>query len=143
MSIKKHASAQWTGDLKDGKGQISTGSGVLEGQPYGFNTRFEDGQGTNPEELIGAAHAGCFSMATSAELGKEGITPDSIETKAVVFLDQVEGGFEISKVELTTKIVAKGASKETVEKAAHGAKEGCPVSKVLNANISLDLTVEV
>ncbi|GGD18701.1 peroxiredoxin [Aquisalinus flavus] len=141
--IKRHASAKWTGDLKEGKGHISTQSGVLEDQPYGFNTRFEDGKGTNPEELIGAAHAGCFSMATSAELGKEGITPDSIETKAVVFLDQVEGGFEIAKVELTTKIVARGANKETVEKAAQDAKEGCPVSKALNANISLDLTVEV
>lgn len=141
--IKRNASAHWTGDLKSGKGTISTGSGVLEDQQYGFNTRFEDGKGTNPEELIGAAHAGCFSMATSAELGKVGITPDSIDTKAVVHLDQVEGGFEISKVDLTVKIVAKGADKAAVEDAANGAKQGCPVSKVLNADITLDLTVEV
>lgn len=141
--IKKTASAHWEGDLKAGTGSISTESGVLADQPYGFNTRFEDGKGTNPEELIGAAHAACFSMATSAELGKEGITPDSIDTKAVVHLDKDGDGFSITKVELTTTVVAKGADKAAVEKIAQAAKEGCPVSKVLKAEITLDLTVEV
>lgn len=141
--VQKKASAHWEGDLKSGTGTVSSESGVLSEQPYGFNTRFEDGKGTNPEELIGAAHASCFSMAVSAELGKDGITPDSIDTKAVVHLEQDDGGFTVTKSELTSTVKASGADKDAVEKAVHAAKEGCPISKLLNATITLDLTVEV
>lgn len=139
--MKKTASAIWQGGLKDGKGQISTESGVLNQAPYGFNTRFEGQPGTNPEELIGAAHAGCFSMALSMILGEAGLTPERIDTKAEVTLDKQPDGFAITAVHLILKAKVPGASEEQFKELANKAKSGCPVSKVLNANISLDATL--
>ncbi|MBI6701902.1 OsmC family protein [Pseudomonas viridiflava] len=141
MSIVKKASAHWAGDLKKGTGSISTETGVLKNAPYGFNARFEGGKGTNPEELIGAAHAGCFSMALSMILGDAGFTADSIDTQAEVTLDQVEGGFAITAVHLILKAKVPGATQEQFNELTTKAKEGCPVSKVLNANITLDATL--
>ena len=140
--MKKHASAVWEGDLKTGKGRISTESGTLRDSPYGFNTRFEGVAGTNPEELLGAAHAGCFSMALSNILGESGLKAERIETRADVTLDKVEGGFAITVVHLTLKARIPGASEQTFRAAADQAKAGCPVSKVLNAAITLDATLE-
>lgn len=140
--ITRTGSAEWTGGLKEGKGQVSTKSGALSAQPYGFNTRFEDKPGTNPEELIGAAHAGCFSMALSKELGDAGMTAESIDTKAQVTLEKVEGGFEISAVHLTLRAKIPGAERAAFEKAVEAAKTGCPVSKVLNATITLEGILE-
>lgn len=141
MSIVKKASAHWEGDLKTGLGSISTETGVLREAPYGFKARFEGGKGTNPEELIGAAHAGCFSMALSMILGEAGLKPDSIDTQAEVSLDKVEGGYGITAVHLTLKAKVPGASQAQFEEATKKAKEGCPVSKVLNAKITLDATL--
>ena len=141
MSIKKTASAHWAGDLKTGIGSISTETGVLRDAPYGFKARFEGGKGTNPEELIGAAHAGCFSMALSMILGDAGLTADSIDTTAEVTLDQVEGGFAITAVHLVLKAKVPGATQEKFAELTTKAKEGCPVSKVLNAKITLDATL--
>lgn len=141
--MKRKGSAQWTGDLKTGKGTISTESGALSSLPYGFNTRFGDEKGTNPEELIGAAHASCFSMALSNELSKAGIADPRIETTATVELKQQDGGFAITSSHLTVKITAKGADKAAAEKAAETAKTNCPVSKLLKAEIGMDLTVDV
>ncbi len=140
--MKKTASAHWQGGIKDGKGTISTQSGVLKEQPYGFNTRFEDKPGTNPEELIGAAHAGCFSMALSKELGEAGMTAESIDTKAEVTLDKQDGGFAITAVHLSLKARIPGADRAAFEKAVETAKTGCPVSKVLNAEITLEAVLE-
>ncbi|GLX12071.1 OsmC family peroxiredoxin [Pseudomonas sp. PA15(2017)] len=140
--MKKTASAHWQGGIKDGKGTISTQSGVLSEQPYGFNTRFEDKPGTNPEELIGAAHAGCFSMALSKELGEAGMTAESIDTKAEVTLDKQDGGFAITAVHLSLKAKIPGADRAAFEKAVETAKTGCPVSKVLNAEITLEAVLE-
>ncbi|MDD1506326.1 OsmC family protein [Pseudomonas sp. CNPSo 3701] len=140
--MKKTASAHWQGGIKDGKGTISTQSGVLSEQPYGFNTRFEDKPGTNPEELIGAAHAGCFSMALSKELGEAGMTAESIDTKAEVTLDKQGGGFAITAVHLSLKAKIPGADRAAFEKAVETAKTGCPVSKVLNAEITLEAVLE-
>ncbi len=136
--MKKSASAVWKGDLKTGKGQISTESGALKSQPYGFNTRFEGAPGTNPEELIGAAHAGCFSMALSMILGEAKLVADSIETKAEVALDKLDGGFAITAIHLTTVAKIPGADEAAFTAAATKAKENCPVSKLLNAKITLD-----
>lgn len=141
MSIVKKASAHWEGDLKSGIGSISTETGVLREAPYGFKARFEGGKGTNPEELIGAAHAGCFSMALSMILGNAGFTADSIDTQAEVTLDQVEGGFAISAVHLILKAKVPGATQEQFDDLTRQAKEGCPISKVLNAKITLDATL--
>ncbi|ALE90532.1 MULTISPECIES: OsmC family protein [Pseudomonas] len=141
MTIKKTASAHWEGDVKTGIGSISTETGVLNKAPYGFKARFEGGKGTNPEELIGAAHAGCFSMALSMILGEAGLKPDSIDTQAEVSLDKVEGGYGITAVHLTLKAKVPGASQAQFEEATKKAKEGCPVSKVLNAKITLDATL--
>lgn len=140
--MKKHASAVWQGNLKDGKGTLSTQSGALKDNPYGFNTRFEDQPGTNPEELIGAAHAGCFSMALSMMLGQAGLTAERIETQAVVTLDKVGEGFEITAVDLTLKAKIPGADANQFQQIANQAKEGCPVSKLLKARISLNATLE-
>jgi len=140
--MNKTASAHWQGGIKDGKGTISTESGVLKDSPYGFNTRFEDKPGTNPEELIGAAHAGCFSMALSKELGDAGMTAESIDTKAQVTLEKVEGGFEISAVHLTLRAKIPGAERTAFEKAVEAAKTGCPVSKLLKATITLEGILE-
>ncbi|MGK9066282.1 OsmC family protein [Stutzerimonas chloritidismutans] len=140
--MKKTASAVWQGDLKSGKGTISTQSGVLKDNPYGFNTRFEGAPGTNPEELIGAAHAGCFSMAFSMMLGQAGLTPERIDTTAEVTLDKQDEGFAITAIALTMKANVPGASNEQFQEIANKAKEGCPVSRVLNAQISLSATLE-
>jgi len=140
--MKKTASAYWQGGLKDGKGTISTQSGALSSSPYGFNTRFEDQPGTNPEELIGAAHAGCFSMALSKELGDAGMTAESIETKAEVTLDKVDGGFAITAVNLSLRAKIPGADRAAFEQAVEAAKNGCPVSKLLNAEITLEAVLD-
>ncbi|MCV4284803.1 OsmC family protein [Pseudomonas capsici] len=141
MSIVKKASAHWEGDLKSGLGHISTETGVLREAPYGFKARFEGGKGTNPEELIGAAHAGCFSMALSMILGNAGFTAESIDTQAEVTLDQDSGGFSITAVHLVLKAKVPGASQQQFDELTRQAKEGCPVSKVLNARITLDATL--
>jgi osmotically inducible protein OsmC len=140
--MKRTASAAWTGGLKDGKGNISTQSGVLSGTQYGFNTRFENGPGTNPEELIAAAHAGCFSMALSMQLGEAGMTAERIDTKAEVTLEKIDGGFAITAIHLDLVAKIPGADRQAFETAANSAKEGCPVSKVLNANITLSSRLE-
>lgn len=127
--MKKTASAHWQGGIKDGKGTISTQSGALKSAPYGFNTRFEDQPGTNPEELLGAAHAGCFSMALSKELGEAGMTAESIDTQAEVTLDKADGGFSITAVHLTLKARIPGADRAAFEKAVETAKNGCPVDR--------------
>ncbi|TDU24176.1 osmotically inducible protein OsmC [Panacagrimonas perspica] len=138
----KKASAVWKGGLKDGIGSISTETGVLRDAPYGFKARFEGGKGTNPEELIGAAHAGCFSMALSKILGEAGLTAERIETHAEITLDKVGEGFGITASHLILKAKVPGASAEQFKELAEKAKAGCPVSKVLNARISLDATLE-
>ncbi len=138
----KKASAVWKGGLKDGIGSISTETGVLREAPYGFKARFEGGKGTNPEELIGAAHAGCFSMALSKILGEAGLTAERIETRAEVSLDKVGEGFGITASHLILTAKVPGASAETFQELAEKAKAGCPVSKVLNARITLDATLE-
>jgi len=140
--MKKTASAVWQGDLKSGKGTISTESGALKDNPYGFNTRFEGAPGTNPEELIGAAHAGCFSMALSMMLGQAGLTPERIDTTAEVTLDKDDKGFSITAIALTLKAKVPGTDNEQFQQIANQAKEGCPVSRVLNAEISLNATLE-
>ncbi|MBS5838119.1 OsmC family protein [Pseudomonas lundensis] len=141
MSIKKTASAHWAGDLKTGIGSISTETGVLREAPYGFKARFEGGKGTNPEELIGAAHAGCFSMALSMILGEAGLKAESIDTTAEVTLDKQDDGFAITAVHLVLKAKVPGATQQQFDELTTKAKEGCPVSKVLNAKITLDATL--
>lgn len=141
MTIHKKGQAHWEGDIKRGKGTISTESGALKQQPYGFNTRFEGKSGTNPEELIGAAHAGCFSMALSLMLGEEGYTPESIDTTANVSLDKVDGGFAITKIELTSTVKLPGIDEATFDKIINKAKAGCPVSQLLKAEITLQYTL--
>ncbi|AHE70496.1 peroxiredoxin [Enterobacter ludwigii] len=141
MTIHKHGSAHWSGDIKRGKGTVSTESGVLNQQPYGFNTRFEGEKGTNPEELIGAAHAACFSMALSLMLGEAGYTADSIDTTADVSLDKKEGGFAITKVALKSKVTVPGIDPQQFDGVIQKAKAGCPVSQLLNAEITLDYTL--
>jgi|TARA_R110002049_G_scaffold10127_1_gene50120 osmotically inducible protein OsmC len=136
-SIMKSGSAKWSGTLKEGKGHVSTETGVLDDQPYGFNTRFEGAKGTNPEELIGAAHAACFSMALSMILGEKDLTADSIETTAEVHLEPKDGGFHIPRVHLKVQAKVPGASEEDFAEAANTAKENCPVSTLLNAKITM------
>jgi osmotically inducible protein OsmC len=140
--MKRSASAMWNGDLKSGNGTISTASGVLTNTQYSFATRFEDGAGTNPEELIAAAHAGCFSMALSAQLGEAGIVAQSIHTTATVTLEKSGGGFAITAVHLDLTARVPGVDQQAFEMAAENAKAGCPVSKVLNAKITLDKKLE-
>ena len=141
--MKRKASAIWQGGLKDGEGTISTESGVLDKTQYSFGTRFENGKGTNPEELIGAAHAGCFSMAFSAELGKAGLTPESIHTTATITMEKTDAGFTVTQSHLDVTVKIPGADKAKVEEIANAAKAGCPISRVLNAKISLTTTIEV
>jgi osmotically inducible protein OsmC len=136
--MQRKANAIWKGGLKDGKGTVSTASGVLSNTQYSFSTRFENGQGTNPEELIAAAHAGCFSMALSAELGKAGITPQSIETTADLTLDKQDAGWTITTIHLNVRARIPGADQTAFRNAAEAAKAGCPVSRVLRANITMD-----
>jgi lipoyl-dependent peroxiredoxin len=133
----RKASAVWNGSLKEGKGTISTESKVLSNAQYSFSTRFENGIGTNPEELIAAAHAGCFSMALSAQLGGAGITPESIETTAAVTLEKIEAGFTVTKVHLDVTAKIPGADAAAFEKAAQDAKAGCPISRLLKAEITM------
>ncbi|MEN4911009.1 OsmC family protein [Erwinia amylovora] len=142
MTIHKKGQAHWEGNIKQGKGTVSTESGALSQQPYGFNTRFEGKPGTNPEELIGAAHAACFSMALSLMLGEAGHTPESIDTTADVSLDKVDGGFAITKVALQSRIALPGIEKSTFDGIIQQAKAGCPISKLLNTEISLDYQLE-
>ena len=140
--MQRKGSAVWTGGLKDGKGTVSTASGVLNNTQYSFATRFENGAGTNPEELIGAAHAGCFSMAFSAALEKAGLKAERVATEAAVSLEKQDAGFAITAVHLTTTGKVPGATNEQFQKIANDAKAGCPVSKVLNAKITLDAKLE-
>ena len=134
----KKAWAVWKGSIRDGGGTISTETGVLNEAPYGFKSRFENGKGTNPEELIGAAHAGCFSMALSLMLGEAGLTPDKIETHADVTLEKVGAGFEITASHLTVNATIPGADDAKFQEIANKAKAGCPVSKLLKARITMD-----
>jgi len=135
--MKKSASAHWEGDLKQGKGTISTQSGALRSNPYGFNTRFEDQPGTNPEELVAAAHAGCFSMAFSLMLGEEGFTPDSIDTKATATLEKTDEGFTVTTLDLEMEAAIPKIDQKQFEEIANKAKAGCPISRLLNAKITL------
>ncbi len=136
--MQRKGSAVWRGGLKDGKGTVSTASGVLRETQYSFATRFENGAGTNPEELIAAAHAGCFSMALSGQLGNAGMKADSIETTATVTLEKQDAGFAITAVHLDVTARIPGGDRAQFDQAAKNAKEGCPVSKVLNAKITMD-----
>lgn len=136
--MQRTGSAHWSGGLKDGKGTVSTQSGVLANSQYSFSTRFENGIGTNPEELLAAAHAGCFSMALSAQLGNAGLTAESIDTTATVTLDKTDAGFSITSSHLEVTVKSPGASQAKFEEAAKAAETGCPVSRVLNAKISMN-----
>ena len=136
--MKRSANATWNGGLKDGGGNFSVQSGAIKSQKFSFRTRFEDEPGTNPEELIAAAHAGCFSMAFSAQLGERGITPESIETTSTITFENLT----LTRSDLKTTVAAPGADRARVEEAAVAAKTGCPISKVLKLEITLDLTVE-
>lgn len=142
MKINKKASAVWSGGLKDGKGTISTESGALNNHPYGFNTRFEGVKGTNPEELIGAAHAGCFTMALSMILGEAKLTAERMETSAQVTLEERNGGFEISAVHLNLTAKIPGTNQNQFMELANKAKANCPVSKLLKTNITMDAVLE-
>ncbi|MFB3915964.1 MAG: OsmC family protein [Terriglobales bacterium] len=140
--MERKASATWRGGLKDGTGVVSSISGVLSETPYSFHTRFENQPGTNPEELIAAAHAGCFSMALSAKLGEAGLTPERIDTNATLTMEKLETGWTITKVHLVVRAKVPGADAAKFNKAAEEAKAGCPVSKVLNAKITMDSKLE-
>ena len=136
--MKRTGSAVWQGGLKDGKGVVSTASGVLSQTQYSFTTRFEEGIGTNPEELVAAAHASCFAMALSAQLGEAGLTAESIDAKATVTLEKVEGGFAVTKSHLDVKARIPGADRAKFDQAANNAKAGCPISKLLKAEITMN-----
>ncbi len=140
--MKRSASAVWNGGLKDGKGSISTQSGVLADAQYSFGTRFEEGQGTNPEELIAAAHAGCFSMALSAQLNNAGQTAERIQTEATVTLEKKDEGFTVTAVHLKVRGKVPGATPPDFEKAAQAAKTGCPISRLLKAEITMETKLE-
>lgn len=140
--MKRKASAVWQGGLKDGTGTMSTNSGVLSNAQYSFGTRFEDRAGTNPEELIGAAHAGCFSMALSGQLGAAKLVPESINTAATVSLEKTDAGFTVTEVHLDVTARVPGASQEAFDKAANDAKAGCPISRLLNAKITMNARLE-
>jgi osmotically inducible protein OsmC len=135
--MKRTANAQWQGDLKSGKGNISTASGVLDKTQYSFSSRFEEGKGTNPEELLAAAHAGCFTMAVSAQLGQANLTAESIETQCSITLEKQPDGFSITESHLDLKAKVPGATQEQFDKAIQAAKTGCPVSKLYKTNITL------
>jgi len=140
--MKRKASAVWRGGLKDGKGTISSESGVLKETQYSFSTRFENGIGTNPEELIAAAHAGCFSMAFSAELGKAGITPESIHTTATITMDKTDAGWTVTESHLDVAARVPGVDPAKFTAAANAAKAGCPISRLLKANVTMDAKLE-
>jgi osmotically inducible protein OsmC len=136
--MKRTAQAQWHGDLKTGSGAISTASGTLSNMPYSFHSRFEQGKGTNPEELLAAAHAGCFTMALSNQLATAGFIAESLETTCTITLDKIDGGFGITESHLELRAKVPGATQEAFDKATAAAKSGCPVSKLYNTNITLD-----
>ena len=141
--MKRKASAEWQGDLKSGKGLVSTESGVLRSTPYSFTTRFEGERGTNPEELIAAAHAGCFTMALSGELGKAGLTAESLSTTATVSLDKLETtGWTVTESHLEVSGKVPGASADAFRAAAEAASKGCPISRLLNAKITVEAKLE-
>jgi osmotically inducible protein OsmC len=140
--MDRSAKAQWKGDLKSGTGTMSTSSGVLSNAQYSFKTRFEQGQGTNPEELLAAAHAGCFSMALSHALDQQGLKAESIDTTCTITLDREGDGFAIKKSHLQMTARVPGASEDAFQKAAQGAKEGCPVSKLYKTEITLDAKLQ-
>lgn len=140
--MKRTASAKWQGDLKSGAGAISTASHTLSETPYSFHTRFEDGKGTNPEELLAAAHAGCFTMAVSAQLAAAGLKADTLATTCTITLEQKDGSFAITESHLDLRAKIPGATEEAFEKATQAAKAGCPVSKLYNTNITLDAKLE-
>jgi len=139
--IKRHASAQWHGTGKEGTGSLTTQSGTLKDTPYGFNARFGDGKGTNPEELIAVAHAGCFSMATAFQLTGAGHPPESLDCNATLTMEQVPGGFKIAAIHLVLKAKVPGIDNGKFQELAREAKENCPVSKVLNAEITMDASL--
>lgn len=140
--MQRKAAAIWHGDLKSGKGSISTASGVLKNTQYSFGTRFENGIGTNPEELIAGAHAGCFAMAFSAELGKEGFTPKSIQATATVTLERTDGGWTVTESDLEMTANIPGIDEGRFHAIANGAKANCPISRLLNAKVTLDARLE-
>jgi len=140
--MKRTAEAKWQGDLKTGTGEISMASGTLSHTPYSFHSRFEQGNGTNPEELLAAAHAGCFTMALSNQLAQAGLKAESLETTCAITLDKTDGGFGITESHLELKAKVPGASKEAFDKATQEAKAGCPVSKLYNTNITLSAKLE-
>jgi len=140
--MQRSASAVWIGDLKQGNGTVSTGNGALKSTPYSFASRFENGAGTNPEELIAAAHAGCFTMATSAQLDRAGFTPEKLSTEAKLTLEQVQGAWTITTIHLKLTGRVPGISREKFAEIAADAKANCPVSRVLKADITLDATLE-
>jgi lipoyl-dependent peroxiredoxin len=140
--MQREATAVWSGGLKDGKGSISTASKALSSTPYSFNMRFGDAPGTNPEELIAAAHAGCFSMALSGQLGEVGLTAERIETRAVVTLEKTDAGFTVTKSHLVLRARVPGADGAKFDLATANAKAGCPISRLLKAEITLDATLE-
>jgi len=137
--MKRSASAAWSGSLKTGHGRFAVGSGAIKNQKYDFRTRFESEPGTNPEELIAAAHASCFSMALSAQLGERGITPDTIETACDITFENLT----LTRSVLRTKVIARGADRAKIDEAAAAAKAGCPISKVLNLEIALELEAAI
>ena len=141
MTIKRTGSATWQGGIKDGKGTISTESGALSSYPYGFSSRFEGQKGSNPEELIGAAHAACFTMALSLILGEAKLTAEQMDTTAEVSLDKLDDGFAITAIHLTLKAKVPGADDATFKELANKAKAGCPVSKLLKTEITLDASL--
>ncbi len=140
--MKRAGSAIWQGDLKTGKGTVSTDSGVLAKTQYSFSTRFENGAGTNPEELIAAAHAGCFTMALSGQLGSAGLVPEKLETTAAVTFDKVDAGWTVTGIHLTVTGKVPKADQAAWEKATQGAKTGCPISRLLNTTITMDAKLE-
>ena len=140
--MKRKASAEWNGDLKTGKGAVSTESGALAGTQFSFTARFENGKGTNPEELIAAAHAGCFTMALSAELGKAGLVPEALRTSATVTLDKLEGGWTVTESHLEVVGKVPGASADAFRAAAEAAEKGCPISRLLNTKITMEAKLE-
>ncbi|HEX9305561.1 MAG TPA: OsmC family protein [Thermoanaerobaculia bacterium] len=140
--MKRKASAEWHGDLKTGKGTVSSESGVLAGTPYSFTTRFESGKGTNPEELIAAAHAACFTMALSAELGKSNVVAETLQTTATVTLDRVDSGWSVTESHLEVSGRVPGASADAFQKAAEAAEAGCPISRLLSARITMEAKLQ-
>jgi osmotically inducible protein OsmC len=140
--MQRNASAHWSGGLKDGKGTVTSASGALKNTPYSFSTRFEGQPGTNPEELIAAAHAGCFTMALSGQLGAAGMTAESLDTTATVTLEKLDAGFTVTSVHLQVKAKIPGADQGKFDTAAKNAKEGCPISRLLNTKITMEAQLE-